>query len=397
MDERPQDMDLYHIGKTAEELQQALITLRADFDSHNHDGSSSKTFETLQVQTLVAQTFLIKKTSYASTTAGIWMGFVAGVFSLNIGDATSNLKWNGSTLAITGSITATAGTIGGFSIGATTLSGGSGLVLSSAGTGTITGGVIQTAASGKRVVLTGSDGTLRFYDSAGQVIGLGTDGSGYAFRADLNATTNNGLLLATSVAGNGYYYTNTANVRNRGIYVEQTNTGSSNDYPGIEISYAGINYAELITSSNTAGGIAVYMSGTGIGVYCTHSGTGYAMNALSTSTGGGIYAETTHATSGNNALYLVSATSSNNGAALFIDKNNSGVAIDIDMDANNGNNTVGLRMNVVNAGAGTEYAFELGGDEYLGTKTSVSGFTGVIRILTAADGPGYIPVYDTAS
>lgn len=50
--------------------------------------------------------------------SGWWMGYDAGVYKFFIGDsAGSKLLWNGTTLSITGSITATSGTIGGFDIG----------------------------------------------------------------------------------------------------------------------------------------------------------------------------------------------------------------------------------------------------------------------------------------
>lgn len=58
-----------------------------------------------------------------------------------------------------GNITATSGTIGGWTIGATTLTGG-GTTLNS--NGTITGGIIQTSATGNRVLLSGTNFDLEF-------------------------------------------------------------------------------------------------------------------------------------------------------------------------------------------------------------------------------------------
>lgn len=66
------------------------------------------------------------KTDFGDTTAGFILGIDdsdANKAKFEIGDASNSLSWNGSTLAITGSITATTGTIGGFTLGATTLTG----------------------------------------------------------------------------------------------------------------------------------------------------------------------------------------------------------------------------------------------------------------------------------
>lgn len=54
---------------------------------------------------------------------GFWLGIVDGVAKFSIGDASGNiLTWDGTTLTVNGTFNATAGTIGGFTIGATTVS-----------------------------------------------------------------------------------------------------------------------------------------------------------------------------------------------------------------------------------------------------------------------------------
>lgn len=206
-----QDIDLYQIGSTPEALQSALLLLRQDFDAHNHDGSSSRAFETLRAETLSIRALSIRKSSYSDNTSGLWTGFDGNLMRLNLGDGTNFLKWDGSSLSIAGSITATSGTIGGWTIGSTSLTGG-GVVLSTIGvtaqantvkldggnnrilvgsginisgtsaglitvgsgisidgtsTGIITGGTIRTASSGARVELIGSSSTIVIYDSGG--------------------------------------------------------------------------------------------------------------------------------------------------------------------------------------------------------------------------------------
>ena len=66
------------------------------------------------------------------------------------------MTWNGTTLAVTGTLTATAGTIGGFSIGATTITG-SNLVLDSAGQR------ISLGTSNDIVILDADDATYRLW------------------------------------------------------------------------------------------------------------------------------------------------------------------------------------------------------------------------------------------
>jgi hypothetical protein len=138
------EIDLYKIGNTPEELQSALKSLRADFDSHIHDGSSSRTFQTLTAETISSRVMLIRKTSYTDNASGIWMGLIGNTMALKLGDGTSNFGWDGSNLTVVG--------------------------------GTITGGVIRTAASGARVQLDSS--YLRVFNSSGVEISsiLATDG-----------------------------------------------------------------------------------------------------------------------------------------------------------------------------------------------------------------------------
>ena len=61
------------------------------------------------------------------TGTGIWMGKDSGVYKFRVGDPTGNrITWDNSTLNIVGTVTATSGTIGGFTLGATTLYAGAG-------------------------------------------------------------------------------------------------------------------------------------------------------------------------------------------------------------------------------------------------------------------------------
>ena len=252
------------IENTSEGIYRGLLTLREDFDSHIHDGTNSRQFETLQVRTLVAgnsviavNSLAVTKKSYTDDTAGIWMGLHSGVAKIYIGNSTNSVKWDGSALTIIGGITATTGTIGGFTIGSdfirdaansmglastvtggddvrfwagaafasrssapfrvteagvltstsgviggftiasTTISGGSSMVIDSSGTGIITAGTIRTASSGTRVELTPTN-EIKFYNGAsfvGSIFSSSTTGIGFF--------DSSGVLNAAVLSTNG--------------------------------------------------------------------------------------------------------------------------------------------------------------------------------------------------
>lgn len=191
------NIDLYNIGATPEELQSALILLRQEFDAHIHDGSSSKGFETIQAETLSARTIMIRKTGYNDSASGIWMGEDQnGTMLLKLGSGSSYLQWNGTTLSIVGTITATSGTIGGWTIGATTLTGG-GVTLDSAGI--ITGGTIRTASSGERVQMLASSNSLQIVDSS-NVVRAESFSNGWEFNNSVGTTA--GRVFIEDTFGN---------------------------------------------------------------------------------------------------------------------------------------------------------------------------------------------------
>lgn len=170
------EKNIYDIGKTPEELQSALLTLRADFDAHNHDGSSSKSFETLRAETLSIRTLSIRKTSFSDVASGLWAGVVDGVMKFKIGDATSSFAWSGSALTVTG--------------------------------GTITGATIQTAAAGERIVLEGSTNEIRFYNDATKIAAIQPDVAGTSIGIEIqiyrSGTTEYGHIDMNTNATTGH-------------------------------------------------------------------------------------------------------------------------------------------------------------------------------------------------
>ena len=72
------------------------------------------------------------KTDFSNTVSGYRLGIDTDeIVKFYVGNSTNYLNWNGSTLVIAGALTATSGTIGGLSIGSTTLTGGNTILDSS--------------------------------------------------------------------------------------------------------------------------------------------------------------------------------------------------------------------------------------------------------------------------
>lgn len=293
-------IDIYNIGTTPEELRSALVQLRGDFDAHNHDGISSLAFQTLSAETVSARAMLIKKTSFADTASGIWMGLVGSVMKLKLGTASSYLEWTGTALNIVGSISGS----------------------------TITGGTFQTATSGQRIVIAAGDNTLRFYDAVGQVIGIGSTG-GVAVSLDLNATTVNGIQVSSSVAGIGFQYTNNGAVNHVGI--DLVNTSNGGTFPSIRISKNGS--GEVLYANITGASIGVYMYRSAGG------GGGPLMKLHNVTTGGG------------SMLYIL-----NNGIST-------GQAIEIDNTISASVVNIGILMAIAGGSSSLCYAFKFNGSE----------------------------------
>lgn len=117
------------------------------------------------------------QTAY-DTGTGFFLGYSWATYRLSIGNSVGNkLTWDGTSLAITGTITATAGTIGGTTITPTTL----------------TGGIIQTASgTWQRIVI--ESNLLKAYDASNilrsQIIsgGIRMTESVWAYSSDISAS-----------------------------------------------------------------------------------------------------------------------------------------------------------------------------------------------------------------
>jgi hypothetical protein len=149
-----------------------------------------------------------------------------------------------------GNITATSGTIGGWTIGATTLTGGS-TTLNSNGTisgATIIGGTIETATSGLRIVLNGSVGKLEFQNgTSNYVTAAPFNSSGLVgINFSINTAQGAGLIMAQDGSGDNLIQLIAGDTTKTGFAVH--GNGSSN---GIAFYAASSQVVSAANTSNT--------------------------------------------------------------------------------------------------------------------------------------------------
>lgn len=101
-----ENIDTEPVPDTLEGVRSYLARMRADFDSHNHDGANSRRFLTMKAETLSSRTIAMRKTAYTDTAAGLWIGLVNSIVKMNLGSASSYLKWDGTNLSLAGALTA---------------------------------------------------------------------------------------------------------------------------------------------------------------------------------------------------------------------------------------------------------------------------------------------------
>ena len=144
------------------------------------------------------------QTAY-DTGTGFWVGIDDTTPKLSIGNSAGNkLTWNGTTLSITGTLTATVGTIGGWTIGATALTSGSGATtvgLDSGGTNpALYAGNATPASAPFRVTnagaLTATNATI-----TGSVTATSGTIGGFSIGSDYVRDAANSFGLASTVTG----------------------------------------------------------------------------------------------------------------------------------------------------------------------------------------------------
>lgn len=263
-----------------------------------------------------------------------YLGYTTDLYGIGIGDATHYLKYDPTNhLRIKGDINAS----------------------------TITGGTIQTSSSGKRIVLAGSDNTLKFYDATSESLSIGTAG-GQAINITGNATTTRGVAMTSTVAGSGFVYTNEGDVQNIGLDLAMgVGVGLTNSLPSIRIKMGGT--GEVLWGD---------INSTGRGIHITRSigaGTANLLKLSSTNLVGGTIADITRSGSGViTALNIDHATSSNS-------------------------INTGIVMSLSSGNASLCYAFRFNGSEIV---SSVVGGTQNKKIRVSISGTDYFLPLHTA-
>jgi hypothetical protein len=199
------------------------------------------------------------KTSAASTTAGIFLGWDTDAYKFSVGDATKNMTWNGTTLTFTGDLE-TAGKVK--AIGKTAVGAGFAAIVAEPTEDLVNGVYAKTvfsasAISGENLV------------SGHAIIGL-TDGT---FGAGVLGISNGSALygvIANNVAGGPALQATTSTATGVAIRAEvgnaiigtATNTGTSNliiseGAPGSRLNDQMIIYGQLSADSQTTFGLIV--------------------------------------------------------------------------------------------------------------------------------------------
>lgn len=223
-----------------------------------------------------------------------------------------------------------------------------------------------------------------FKDSAGNVVmqgGSSGGSNGYVLeivtsgtvnngiRVSMNQSVSQGIFVASSVSGNGFYYINSSNVAGRGLFIQLLSSGANNTHPGIEVQHAtstGNVFGILVNGSNAAGGALLQTTGTGRSLYLLNSGT-------------------------SNSLAIDDSNTSGSSSCILINFARGAPVIDIITSIASGNPT-GIKM-ALSSGAGTAcFAFSFNGNEIV--HSAVVGVQNKKIKITISGATYFIPAYD---
>jgi len=194
----------------------------------------------------------------------------------------------------------------------------------------------------------------------------------------------------------------------QGLFVYQNN--ASNTSVGISLQNKGTGAGLCLDQDGTARALEIDTETTTtntINISATETTTGFIMNCTDAdklTTGGLLYLKSNSSDSSSRALMrLHNDNSSATGAlclnitqdstadAIYILKNDASLCVEIAQTANSATECVGLSMNLANAGAGVEHAFQFAGSEY---DSIGGGNTQVERVkVKTAGGTRYLYLY----
>ena len=178
-----------------------------------------------------------------NTGVGYWIDNAAGTPRFSLGNSGgSNIRWDGTTLSVTGTITATAGAIGGFTIGSTDLQGSGGVIgLASSGSIRIWSGSATPSAAAFQV-----DSLGNLTATAGFIGGLSIDST---LGLKLGSTTNTRGISTGATA----FYAGSATPSTAPFHVN-----TNGDLVATSaIVYGTINTGNITASGGTIGGITI--------------------------------------------------------------------------------------------------------------------------------------------
>ena len=162
------------------------------------------------------------KNTYSVTTAGIFMGLDSGVYKFNVGNATKYIKWDGSNLDTAGA--------------------------------TITGGILQTATSGQRIIINGTTNIMSFYPSTlVYPIKLWAQefSSSYTVLEAINDNTTTYFRVGTGVDANSRVYVLAAYQNSQIIVTGDNNSHNVILNAGASSAYISINGSQVLGTRQT--------------------------------------------------------------------------------------------------------------------------------------------------
>ena len=273
----------------------------------------------------------IKKKKYVDDTAGAWMGIDSdGIAKWYLGDATDNVKWNGTALTIQG--------------------------------GTLTAGDFQTASSGERVVINSSAKTFSLINSTSNHVvaqfNYGTQITDPILIIEPQDNARIGLQIISAMNSNALNitYSGTGN----SLHIDN-NSNATGSY-GIDIdrdgSNAGTLFGMVINADNAGAGTATGLdiNTDGLGLRITNTPNGISIASSTGSYGLKIDNPTTY------GIHLTQQTITTEGTCLFIDNNSNATGsygIEIDRDGNSVSPLYGILIDCDNAGTGTAIGMDV--------------------------------------
>lgn len=296
------------------------------------------------------------KTSYADTSnAGFWMGIDSSVTKIRVGNIghTSGWTWDGTSLAITGSISATSGTIGGWTISSTDLSSDTGSIgMASSGSIRFWSGSSTPSSAPFRVssagVLTSTSGSIGGWtiDSTGIRLGSGSTargmdsgstafyaGSATPSSAPFNVTTAGALTASSGTIGGITIGASSLSAGGWSINSSGSLTAPSGTIGGGSMSFSNVTISGTLTlgvGGKIVDGDGSEWNSSGIIMKSTGIFGDTIKWQVSGSDVGAIYAT-------NNAIHLYRAS----GSYVYLDQNTAQITTAGELNYFSGSNTAG--------------------------------------------------------